>query len=262
MAVAIGVALLYPLSLLPRLTYTGVAISGRSSEYVFAGLGCVLGLLMAGEATRRKRQGAGATRAWFSGLRWTAVATALLTLVFIGQVTVGTAFYQRLPEQSHVQGYPWSMQLDVISAAKWARHNLGIGQRFGANQIDSFALAAYGEQNTLPQDSVWPIFFAKEIDSTVVESIKAGQVRYLLVDWRMTQGVPATPGYYFSPAEPGAGEYRHAFPAAALKKFASADCIRLVYDSGPIQIFDLSRVLDGSCIPSPSASVKVDGAPR
>ena len=262
MAAALGVALLYPLSLIPRLTYSGVAISGRSSEYVFAGLGCVLGLLIAGEASRPRGRRQGAAQAWYSGLRWTAVATGLLTLVFIGEITVGTAFYQRLPEPSHAQGYPWSVQLDVISAAKWSRANLGIRQRFGANQIDSFALAVYGEQTMVPEDSVWPIFFANEIDDSVVKSIKAARVRYLLVDWRMTQGVPATPGYYFSPQEPGAGEYKQAFRAAALEKFSTADCIRLVYDSGPIQIFDVSRIEDGSCVPLSSPSPKTNGAPR
>ena len=203
-----------------------------------------------------------ATRLVITGWRTTAIATGLVTLVFIGDVTIATASYQLLPESSHPQGYPWSVQSDVISASHWAREHLGINQRFGANANDSLALASYGEQNTVMGNSVWPIFFAGVINETVVHSIKAARVRYLLVDWRMTKGVPATPGYYFSPQEPGAGEYKQAFPTAALRKFASAPCIHLVYDSGPLQIFDVSRIEDGSCVPVLASTARDDGAPR
>ncbi len=86
-------------------------------------------------------------------------------------------------------------------------------------------------------------------------------MRYLFVDWRMTKGVPATPGYYFSPQEPGAGQYRQRFPAAALQKFTSTACSHLVYDSGPIQIFDVSRIENGSCVPVPTSTIRDNEAP-
>ncbi len=53
---------------------------------------------------------------------------------------------------------------DVVSASKWARQHLGINQHFGANAIDASALATYGGQNTMAEDSVWPIFFAQVIE--------------------------------------------------------------------------------------------------
>jgi hypothetical protein len=293
MVVAIGVAVLFPLSLVPRLVASGVGISARSLEYVFAGLGCILGMLAKDVRARlwilskspkkhvpRRRSlgsfasdvemawvGRGrhlrrATRLVNTGWRPTAIATALVTLVFIGDVTIATASYQLLPESSHPKGYPWSVQTDVISASHWAREHLGINQRFGANANDSLALASYGEQDTLMGNSVWPIFFAGVINETVVHGIKAARVRYLFVDWRMTKGVPATPGYYFSPQEPGAGEYKEAFPAAALRKFSSAACTHLVYDSGPLQIFDVSRIEDGSCVPVPASAARNSAVPQ
>ena len=253
MAVAIGVAITFPLSLMPRLTSGGVAISGRSSEYVFTGLGCVLGLLVEEPARwLRGKSTSQAIRAALGAWLRTLVATVVITVVFIGNITIGTAFYQLLPESSDPQGYPWTVQPDVVSASKWAREHLGINQRFGANSTDALALATYGGQDTIAENSVWPIFFAKVMNETVVHNIKAGGVRYLLVDWRMTMGVPASPGYYFSPQEPNAGEYTEPFPAAGLRKFASAACAHLSYDSGPIQIFDVSRIENGSCVPSSS----------
>jgi hypothetical protein len=248
MVVAIVVAVLFPLSLVPRLSAYGVNISGRSSEYVFTGLGCVLGLLVTEERSRYRHAKRG-TRTGIVGWKRTAVATGLITLVFIGEVTIGTPFYELLPETSHPEGYPWLVQPDVVSASNWAREHLGINQRFGAANLGVFALATYGEQNTLPEETVWPIFFAKSINESVVHIIKSARVHYLFVDWQMTKGVPATPGYYFSPQEPGAGQYKQAFPSAALKKFATTTCIDSVYHSGSVQIFDVSQIENGSCVP-------------
>ena len=250
MAIAIGVAVIFPLSLIPRLAPNGVAISGRSSEYVFAGLACVIGLLVREAVSPRHRQRSyQPILAWFVGWRRTALATGLVTLVFVGEISIGTAFYQLLPESSHPQGYPWSVQADVISASKWGRDHLGINQTFGANELDSFALATYGEQDTVAEDNVWPIFFAGTMNQTVVNSIETARVHYLFVNWQMTKGVPPTPGYYFSSLEPDAGEYKRAFPTAALRKFSSTACTRLVYNSGAIQIFNVSRIENGSCMP-------------
>ena len=71
----------------------------------------------------------------------------------------------------------------------------------------------------------------------MADGIKAAKIRYLLVDWRMTRGVPSTPGYYFSPQEPGAGQYKKAFPGATLQKFSNSACTELLYESGPIRNF-------------------------
>ena len=123
-AVAMSLAVAFPLSLVPRLAPSGVAISGRSSEYVFAGLGCVIGLLFTrqmvpyGHGRHRK---IAVLRRWTDsqggGWRKTFIAAVLATVVFVGNVTVGTAFYERLPEASNPQGYEWSVQPDVIDAS-------------------------------------------------------------------------------------------------------------------------------------------------
>ena len=227
---------------------------GRSSEYVFAGLGCILGLLVTESTSSRGLRHLGFIR-W----PWTAlarnkavVAAALASVVLVGDVTIGTAFYQRLPEATHPQGYPWSVQPDVLAASRWARAHLGINQRFGAGAIDSRALATYGGQDTLDENLIWPIFFAGTMSSAAVQTIKNADVRYLLIDWRMTHGVPPTPGYYFSPQEPGAGQYRRPFSTAGLQKFSSSACSRLIYRSGTVQIFDVSQIERGYCTSPPA----------
>ena len=255
-AVAILVAAAYPLSLAPRLAPDGVAISGRSSEYIFFGLGCVLGLLAKGPDWTRGRHLRRAVRVSFFGPHRTAVAAAVVTTMFIGGVTIGTAFYQQLPEASHPKGYPWSAQPGVISASRWALQHLGVHLLFGANAIDAAALAAYGEEDPVPEGSVWPVFFAEKMDGAVVHTIRALRVRYLLVNWQMTKGVPPTPGYYFTDAEPGAGGYTNVFPATGLQKFASTACSVLVYHSGFIDIFDVTRIENGTCVPGTASAAR------
>jgi hypothetical protein len=250
-AVAIVMATAFPFSLLPRFTASGGAVSSRSAEYIFTGLGCVLALF-AEQVTRRRHGGPRrlSTGPKFSTWCRTLVIAGMVTLVFLGDVTVGTTFTELLRESSHPRGDPWTVQPDVIDASDWARVNLGINRHFAANVMDSFALATYGEQDTISDDDVWPIFFADTLNSSVVQLIRAARVSYLFVDWRMTEGPPpASLGYYFSPYETSRGE-EGPLASIALRKFASSPCARLVYASGPIQIFDVSRIENGSCVPS------------
>ena len=255
MVVAAGVALLFPLSLLPRLATNGVNISGRSSEYVFTGLACVLGLLAIDNVWRN---GDRTDAKPMVRVKWkkTALATLLVTIVLVGEITIGTPFYELLPETSHPHGYPWLVQPDAISASNWARQHLGSNQRFATDDLDSFALATYGEQDTLPEDNVWQVFFAPTMSGTVVNDIRSEKIHYLLVDWQMTKGLPPSPGFYFSPQEPGAGDYKNVFSASALEKFRTSTCVEQVYHHAEIYIFDLSRIENGSCVPHAGSSLK------
>jgi hypothetical protein len=266
-AVATALAIAFPLSLVPRLAPHGAAISGRSSEYVYTGLGCVIGLLFTaaastryvGRASRRgrldgrrhkigvRRRTNSTGKAWRDSFSFTFIAAVLATVVFVGNVTVGTRFFERLPEGATPHGYERTVQPDVIAASIWALHHLGPNQMFSANFIDSPALATYGEQDLADPPLVWPVFFAESVDSDVVRHIKKTRLRYLLINWRMTRGLPKSPELYIDALEPEAGHYLHVFPARALEKFSSDPCIRLIYDAGAIQIYDVSRIESGTC---------------
>jgi len=238
--IAMAMAAAFPVSQLLRLTTDGDTLAGRSSEYLFTGLGCVLALLAENpiQSTRVR-----------TALR-TLAATGLVTAVLIGATTIANTYTELLPEVWNPHGYPWTVQPDVIRASEWARQHLGINQVFAADSIDSEALATYGEENTISYNA-WPIYLSSTMNDAVVNTIKTEKVRYLFVDWQMTQGIPNTPGdYYFSPWEPQAGEYIHPLPAIMLRKFATTDCARAVYNSGLIQIFDVTHIENGSCLPA------------
>jgi hypothetical protein len=245
----------------------GAALSGRSSEFVYTGVGCIIGMLFVPAVSKWRRRRASArgerddhgqengvrSRSTSTGKALRdkfiplSIVTALATVVFVGNVTVGTRFFERLPEGANPHGYERSLQPDVIAASVWALHHLGPNQMFSANFIDSWALATDGEQDLANPPLVWPIFFAESIDRDVVKRIKDLRLRYLLVNWRMTRGLPQSPDLYIDPLEPEAGHYVHKFPARALEKFAVNPCIQLLYDAGAIQIYDLSKIENGTC---------------
>lgn len=251
--VAAGVAALYPLSLIPRFAPAGVAISGRSSEYLYAGLGCIVGMLAEAVITYTPRPRAGwpwsKIRMLTGRGRARAAVTALMTLVFIGGVTVGTPFTEILPEAANPVGYPSSVQPDVFVAAVWARTNLGSARTFAANAQDAPVLGSYGDQNPISESAAIPIFFASTMDSAVVRAIRQAKVDYILVDLRMADGVPINPSYYFTPYEPHGSYHAHPLPSSYLTKFGTTSCDSLIYSAGPLQIYDLTPIANGSCTP-------------
>jgi hypothetical protein len=252
--VAAGVAALYPLSLVPRLAPDGVAISGRSSEYLYTGLGCVVGMVAEAAISYSDRPQArwpwskiqtliGRRRAWVA-------VVALMTLVFVGGVTVGTPYNKLLPEAANSAGYPSSVQPDVFAAASWALANLGPGRTFAANALDAPVLGSRGDQNPVSENQAFPIFFASTMDAAVVRAIREAKVDYILVDLRMARGVPINPSYYFSPYEPNGNYHAHPLPANYLTKFGTTRCDSLIYSAGPLQIYDVAAVTAGSCVPA------------
>jgi hypothetical protein len=259
MLIAMIVAATYPVSLLPRLTLLGGGISARSAEYIFAGLGCVLALLAEESIRSRRRKSRPRRPALVARLRTPATA-CIVTVIFIGGATLGTTYSQMLPESSHPVGYPSIVQPDAVTASTWALKHLGANQPFATDAIDARALATYGDENPLDGGTIWPIFLSRAMNPEVVGIIRTAGVRYLLVDWRMTEGVPnSQAGYYFSPFEPNADNYTHPIPGPDLRKFATTSCSQLIYHSGPIQIFDVARIENGSCVPrknTPSKTAK------
>jgi hypothetical protein len=238
--IAMIMAAAFPASQLLRLTANGDTIAGRSSEYLFTGLGCVLALLA------EKRILSDRVMTWPRGL----LAAGLVTVVLIGATTIANTYSQLLPEVSNPQGYPFLVQPDAITASVWAREHLGVNRVFAVDVIDSQALATYGDQDTISY-AAWPIFLNATMNAAVVDAIKAEKVRYVFVDLDMTQGIPVNPGnYYFSPWEPHAGQYTQPLPTVMLSKFATTDCARLIYHAGLIQIFDVTSIENGSCLPA------------
>ncbi len=250
-----GVSALFPVTLLPRLTADGGALSSRTSEYIFATIGCALGLLAIefddsdGRGINKISLGIN----WaLAGWRGTALPLLMVAVIFVGGITIGSPYFQLLPPSTHPAGFPSIPQPAVISASNWARVHLGPGQSFATDLVDSLALATDGAANPVSENAAYQIFFGDGLAGQPARVIRASRVRYILVDWRMTYGPPGSSGgYYFSPWEPGAGPNDKTFNASYLRKFAMYTCSYLVYSVGPVQIFDVAGIENGTCAPRP-----------
>jgi hypothetical protein len=262
MAVAATIAISFPFTLLPRLTAVGSSLSARTSEYVFIGLGCTLGLLAVEPAIFPLGSSNQPYRALgrlfrpvdfvLASWRGTLVLTAMLTVIFFGQIAIGNDYFGILPPPNDSSGFPPVVQPDVINASIWAHDHLGTNQPFASDFVDSLALATYGGENTEPEDNIYPIFFGDSLAGLPAQLIKQSGTYYVLVDWRMTYGLPSNPGdFYFSQWEANAGDYTTPFDPNYLKKFSTYSCSRMIYNSGPLQIFDVSSIANGTCVPKP-----------
>jgi hypothetical protein len=253
-AVATIISISFPFTLLPRLTADGGAISARTSEFVFTALGCTLGLLVE-DVARSTPIGLQRARSFapVGGLR-TLLATLLLPLVLIGEVSIGNSFFTLLPAEG--VGIPIYVQPYMINAANWSRQHLGEYQIFATDSTDQLALAAYGEENPANVNVIYPMFFTASMDSMVVNMIKANHIHYVLLNQLETEDLQVGVGaFYYSSLEPDASLDGKPLPKAYFSKFATYTCSRLVYQSGPIQIYDVSQIANGRCVPQPIRNV-------
>jgi hypothetical protein len=211
-----------------RLTVAdGSELAGRASTFVFVPAAYMAALAVAqltGTAVRWKARTAAA-----------AMLATVLLLMFDGLVNGWPPYWERLPGAYQVAGSERSSGPEEIATARWARSALGPGNRF-ATDVGSYPLlGSYGDQD--------PIRNAAYLYTSPVygpaESSRAGaqQIRYLWVDWRLSQSLPAI-GQYF-PDDPRAGKYTRPLPAADLSKFAGIRSVARIYDSGNIALYDL-----------------------
>ena len=252
-AVAVVIAIMFPFTLLPRLTSTGTAASARTSELIFVAIGCAVGLLWAG-VERPGNSGTPRTSQWtrFDGVG-TLLATSLLSLVLVGQVSVSTSFFTILPSTG---GFPLYVQPYMINVAEWSDQHLGPHQYFATDNNNTLTLAGYGAEDPQSVDDIWPIFYSATMDSVVVDTIKKYDIHYVLLDWAATKSPPIKPdGVYYSSLEPIGSLHGGALPASYYGKFSTNTCSRKVYQSGTIQIYDVSQIAAGSCVPHPIGSL-------
>lgn len=227
--------LAYPAGLALRLTASGAEVSERTSEFVFFGIGLVLAIAI------------GTLRSFRSPNWWrTAILAGTVGVLFIGQTIVGNGqIWTRLPGSYLPVADQRSIEPEGIAAAHWAAAILGPGHRIATDRINMLLMSTYGHQwdvnATNTAVSVESIFTEPQFDDTVVAAIRADDVQYLVVDRRLSIGLPLA-GTYFDLNEPGQQLYNGPIAPAALAKFASVQKVSRVFDSGNIIIYDVEAI--------------------
>jgi hypothetical protein len=229
---ALGIAAFgYPATLALRLTEAGMEAAGRAMTFVFAPLGFMTALAVVGTLARL-----GETR------RTRALLTAAAATVFLGGAVFGAPAYFRLPGPYLVAADPRSIEPQGIETARWAAAWLGPENRVAADRINRVLLGTHGRQRpvTSLQDDVvlGNLFIPDTFDAAALEVLRAGRIEYVVVDLRLSTGLPHV-GVYFNLGEPYS--LRHVTPIspAALLKFDRLPGASRAYDSGDIRIFDV-----------------------
>jgi hypothetical protein len=235
-AVAMGlVAILYPLTLVARFTRVGADVSTRTSEFLFLGIGLVLAAAVAGPSIQGR----------FRKARMAALASGLSVLL-VGGVIVGIPPFARLPGPYLVSADGRSVEGEGIAASTWARVALGPGNRFVADRVNRVLLSVYGSQTLVTTYAervpVRRLYLAPEIGPRERQIAAQADIRFLLVDQRLTTGLPVVGHYFDRGEETELGVRRVPLAPALLAKFDRLPSISRIFDSGNIRIYDVGSL--------------------
>ncbi len=226
-------AAVYPLTLVARLTRAGADLSGRTPEFLFIGIGIVIALAV--------------VRLSFDGslgrLKLGAVAAGLAVLL-VGGIIVGMPGWARLPGPYLVSADGRSVETEGIEAAEWARSVLGPDNLMVADRVNTILMSTYGQQEMVTTyETRLPIrrlYLTPDVGPVQRQIVRDGGIRYLVIDRRLSTGPPAV-GHYF---DRGEGRLRQSLDepieAELLAKWDAQLDISRVYDSGNIQLYDVS----------------------
>lgn len=225
---------LFPATLAFSLTMAGSELSSRSAVTIFIAVAFVLAL-----GVVRLRQFA-ATRRWLAAL-----CLVLLTIFFLGEIILGAGpIWARIPGPYLVGGDSRSIEPQGLAAADWALAELGPDNRFATDRTNRLLLGSAGRQHPITHVNdgvdVSPLFVAPGYGTTQEEIVLVGNIRYLLVDRRLSEGLPRV-GVYYEANEAGASQHTIPLAVEGLAKFDRLLNVSLLYDSGSIQIYALGE---------------------
>ena len=258
-AALVCVAVIYPPSLLFRLTLNGSETSNRASAYVYLGLAYVVaaGVLGIGRSREPPQEPTATERSARRRLPrlpvlpapvWSVAVALAVALLLIGGITVGTDRTERLPGPY----YPAvtaraASDPESIAAANWVGGHLTPHQALFSDIVNRLLMSSYGRENTvccyvddqlLPELFLTPTFTAKD-----AKLIRLFHIRLVVVDQRLDK--PSLSTHLFFERSDGGPYYKPLSPLA-LAKFARVASIDQLFDSGNIAIYDTAKIATGS----------------
>ena len=226
-------ACVFPLTLIARLTRVGAEVSGRTPEFLYIGIGIVVALAL-GHLTYRGRR----------GILQMGAAVGLLVVLVVGGVLVGLPPWARLPGPYLVSADGRSVETEGIAAAEWARDVLGPGNVLVADRVNRILMSTYGQQSLVTTYEtrlpVRALYLSPDIGPRVRQIVTKGGIEYLVVDRRLSTA-PPTVGHYFDRGEKALrGSVDEPLDPQLLSKFDHDPDISRIFDSGNIQLYDVT----------------------
>jgi hypothetical protein len=224
-------AALYPPSVALRFTTAGFEASQRAAEFVFVGIGILGADWLVGRRPSRWRP---------TGRR---AVVVMLIVVFAGGIISGNPPQGRLPGPYHVAAEQRSIDPLTLDTAAWTLTYLGPGNRIIADRTQGKVMGSLGAQFPVRFAGTPQVMFAPAITSIELNVLRREQIRYVVVDLRISRDLPVV-NVYFDVTEPDAGQHTVPFPLPALEKFDGLDGVTRIYDSGDIVIYDVRGLVD------------------
>ncbi|NTW29256.1 MAG: glycosyltransferase [Coriobacteriia bacterium] len=231
-ALLIAASVVYPAALLLRFTATGWQVGSRALAFVYVGLALVVGAGVASIRTQKR-------------YRVPAPLLAiLLLLVMAGGVIAGSSPYSRMPRPYAPGASDSSVSAEGLAAAAWARTELGPGHRIAADSTNTSLLGSYGRQwmiTTTEGASVSALFLTPQFGDYQRRMIRKADIQYAVIDRRIA-GASAPQGFFYEKWEKEVVDYGPVISAATLDQFDNLTETSRVFDSGNIQMYDLTRL--------------------
>ncbi|MGH9068582.1 MAG: hypothetical protein ACRD0J_14010 [Acidimicrobiales bacterium] len=157
-------------------------------------------------------------------------------MLFLGGLAIGwPASWERVPGGFVPGGFERSVGAPNVDAARWAANVLGPGHRISGPFMDFILMGTLGNQN--PVQGVAPLFYAKSFTPATAGLVKQASLRYVVVDRRLTQALPASGSYF--PQDPRSGQLTKPLSPQTIAKFNQVAGVSRVYDGGNIMVYDL-----------------------
>jgi hypothetical protein len=218
-----------------RTSDNGIQLADRASATLFVSVGTIMAVFI--------------TQFWpVRQLRWFHVCliVGVMTILYMdGYISSGGSGYGSPPTPYVVGADSRSLEMQGIEAAKWSAIYLGSNNHIGTDRTNQLLMGTFGDQRIIDtiQDhiDVSPIFFSLPLDAESRELLQRGQIRYLVVDRRLSESLPAV-GVYFEKGEPGAMMHATPINIKALMKFDTMPNVNKVFDGGAMVIFDVRKL--------------------
>ncbi len=233
--VPVAVAAAYPFAMLASISTGSSQVGERTTTFIFFAMAVVIGGWL-GIRLSKKRT-----------LLECAATILIATVCFIGSMIFGSGpDITYVPGQYLVGANQRSFGAPSLAVAQWASTHLIAGSNVAADRQSGALIADFGDVNLVTGISglgdPGPLFFSSQFDRSDLSLIRKDRIRYIVVDRRLASSPPLF-GTYFEPGEAKPGTR---LSAAELGKFDSVPGIDRIYDNGPIQVYDVSRLLGDS----------------
>ena len=232
------IAATYPLALLANISSASKLVAERAMTFIFLGMAVVVGGWLARRLLRDRR-----------------TVERVATIVIAAICFLGSMLFGGGPLPSYLPG-PYQVGADELSLgppslalAHWTNSHLPAGAHVAADRDNGALLNDIGGvESVAPEDGLAnpsTLFFDRQLTPWDVSLIRQSGIRYIAIDDRLAEGLPLY-GTYIAPGEP-----QSRLTEADLQKFKSVPWARLIYDNGPIQVYDLSVLLGKSPLVAP-----------